>query len=233
MALIRFLSLQEIQVQTLTGVENEIDAAMAMEETMQWIDRHNFDGAEQQEPSLMETEAEITPTAVSYLTPYCYNVMKTWLAKCVFGDGVNPAPDALTISPECTLIYNTNARECMHGGIMTSDQAVILGELGGTSEAPSFVETEMEVDADQEATGTNMMELHSNLELLDALQDAGVDMFENSEFEENPSMLETEAEAETDADASVDASEQLEAVATALVDAGYDIKLEADQEESD
>jgi len=214
-------------------LDNHLDAALALEHTMEWIESHPGATSIRSEEelaadaSLIELEAT-NPVAVSYLTPYCYNVMKTWLSKCVFGNGVNPTPDALSITPECTLIYNTNARECMHSGIMTSDQAVILTDTG--AEGASFVETEVDAEVDAEAAAemeykqlatehaNNMLDLKTNLELLDTIDSAGIELFAEQE-DEAASLMETGA--------SVD-EKQLEAVASALVDAGYDIQVEAE-----
>lgn len=66
--------------------------------------------------------AKSAPQALPKLTPYCRTVMNLWLSKCVFGDGSGPMPDALNITPECRRIYNTNAKDCMTGGVMTPDQ---------------------------------------------------------------------------------------------------------------
>jgi len=64
---------------------------------------------------------------IAKLTPYCHNIMKTWLHRCVFT--IDAMPNPLEITPECRRIYNINAKECIDSGVMTDDQTARWGQL--------------------------------------------------------------------------------------------------------
>ncbi len=109
-----------VDAETAASQASLVESTTILEHAHDWLAAN---------PSFLEVSATAgEPTVhspIAKLTPYCHNIMKTWLHKCVFG--TEEMPDALDITPECRRIYNINAKECMDSGIMTIDQTADWG----------------------------------------------------------------------------------------------------------